>query len=581
MKTFVEVPAGVVVIRDLMREASYSDPRLYPEGVHELDRFVHSLHGSDNPDAPVYRLWALCLKSEILDYNAKYDDALKTVKEDGGAIEHQMRDAAAVDRKEGRLTRQKLWVLCFYAHCFYRTSTTAGYKRAMDLLALARKVLDSHFPESGLEPCFGLRARIAYSLGQVNRQMGLVTAARKEFVTSVECTRKRLEAKLKKYSGPMNEKTRLREQRFANFVTAKTFSFGLTWAANNEGALQRARGSAAAGLTMFLSTNDEVHKAYAKVMYAQILRSLSPPADSRLGVSPDLQEALQLLESVVKDPKTALRIVPQFFMRARYEYARALFLAGQLTEAEAETAEIYGADAAKDRHRVTAGALLIRILCSQGRTQNAVEVSDELYELINAGGKGSVDDVGRPNSNSTLDNPSKIEILLTRAETLMRLQAPPFSQIDSCLQQARELSKENPVSLAVCALQRSRFYALQEQTEYAKRSLQEWEHLGKLIESGLLRQLALDIRAEIEALESDLTLRLSDLEAKGYRGVEELVQRWAIRSLYAKFGADYLTDKHVQGFLGMSRENVRLWQKKLNYHPNPSSGPKNRRSRKS
>ena len=578
MKTLIEVPETVAAIRDLMREASYSDALLYPEGVKELDRFVLLLRGDDRIHAEVYRLWALCLKSEILDYYADYAGALQAVQKDGEAIEEQMKNGAGADGKEQQLLRQKLWVLCFYAHCFYRRSSPASYKRAMELLELTRKVLEKRFPETGPEPSYGLRARIAYSLGQVNRQMGRVIVARKEFVTAVECTRKRLEAKMKKYNGAMHEKIRTREQRFANFVTAKTFSFGLTWAANNEGALQRARGSAAAGFTMFLSTNDEVHKTYSKVMYAQILRSLSPPARGGREICPDLQEAIRLLKSVAEDEKSALRIVPHFFMRARYEYARALFLANHLSEAEKETKEIYRGKLTKERHRVAAGALLVRILASQHRNKEAMEVSDELYGLIKSQKTESrTGESKQLPAESGLDVPSRIEILISRAEALMKLDAPDFEEIDLCLMQARELSKENPVSLAVCALHRSRFYALQRQTENAKRSLEEWYQSGSSIESGLLRQLAEDIRGEIEALEEDLTVRLSDLRSKKYKGVEKILQRWAIRSLYGEFGADYLNEKNVKALLGMSAENVRQWQRKLDYNPNPQSGPTKRR----
>lgn len=499
-------------------------------------------------DAKVHRLWAQCLQAEILDYYARYADALGALGDDGRNLARALRRSELFKEKNKRLLRQQLWTVCFYSHCYYRDGR---YQKAEELLRLVRRELDSRLPIGKDEPSFGLRARVAYSLGQVYRQMGNVALARREFLSSVEFTRKRLEAKLEKYEEPDFESVRIREQKFANYVTAKIFSFGLTWAANNEGSLQRARGSAGAGFTLFLSTRDEVHTAYAKVMYAQILRSLAPPARATGSVNADLQEALTLLAPLCDPDRSPLRRVPRFLMRARYEYARALLLADRVGDAESVARDLHEKSTPQSRHFINSGVLLLRTLAEANRLSDAVAVSDNLAATADEHLEGAI----------------LAEVKISRAELLMRLPEVDFNEVDQCLTEAEGLARENPVSRAVCALHRARWRALQGHLDKAAHELRKWEQMGKAIENGLLRHLAKEVSAEIEGLESVLRITPEDLERGKLDGVTDMVHRWAIGRLHSRFGEDYLKEENVQELLGRGAGAVKGWQRDLNYRP--------------
>ncbi|MBL8293515.1 MAG: hypothetical protein JNN08_16835 [Bryobacterales bacterium] len=554
----VQIPQEVARIRDRLREADYSGSWLLETGVPALRDFILQLKnaGEHLLGANVHRLWAQCLQAEILDYYARYDDALQVLEEDGRKLARALQRRDLLSDKDKPLLRQQLWTVSFYSHCYYRQER---YQKAEELLKLVRRELDTRLPVSQDEPSFGLRARVAYSLGQVYRQMGSVGPARREFLSSVEFTRKRLESKLEKHKD--NHLVRLREQKFANYVTAKVFSFGLTWAANNEGSLQRARGSAGAGFTLFLSTRDEVHTAYAKVMYAQILRSLAPPTRATGSVSLDLQEALTLLAPLA-ELDSPLRLVPRFLMRARYEYARALLLAGRVSDAESVARDLHEKSQQQPRHFVNSGVLLLRTLSEANRLDDAVSVSDTLVAKA---------------ENHRLEGAILAEIKISRAELLMKLPAVDFDQIDQCLSEAENLARENPVSRAVCALHRARWRALQGQIDKATQELRKWEQMGKTIENGLLRQMAKEISTQVEGLESVLRITPEDLE-RGTKldGVIDMVHRWAIGRLYSRFGDAYKDEQNVQELLGYGKGAVTTWEKKLNYFP---GGKRQRRSK--
>ncbi len=557
----IRIPPDVAKTRDLLREADYSGSWLLASGVPALRDFIKNLRklGDHVRGSKVHRLWAQCLQAEILDYYARYDDAMQVLTEDGRSLAHALQRRELSTDKDKPLLRQQLWTVSFYSHCYYRQER---YQKAEELLKLVRRELDTRLPVAQEEPSYGLRARVAYSLGQVYRQMGNVGAARREFLASVEFTRKRLESKLEKYKAPEFRPVRMREQKFANYVTAKVFSFGLTWAANNEGSLQRARGSAGAGFTLFLSTGDEVHTAYAKVMYAQILRSLAAPARSTGMVSADLEEALGLLAPLSDPDLSPLRVVPRFLMRARYEYARALLLAGKVVEAEAVARDLHQRSSQQARHFINSGVLLLRILAEAHRLDEAVTVSDELVAKAN---------------DHKLEDTSRAEVMISRAEVLMKAPEAGLDEVDRCLSEAESLSKENPVSRAVCTLHRARWRALQGHADKASQELRKWEQMGKAIENGLLRQMAKDISAEVEGLESVLRIAPEDLDrGKKLDGVIDMVHRWAIGRLHSRFGEEYMKEENIKELLGRGKGAVENWQRDLNYYP----GGKRQRSKK-
>jgi tetratricopeptide (TPR) repeat protein len=122
--------------------------------------------------------------------------------------------------------------------------------------------------------------------------------------------------------------------KYANYIVAKAFSFGLAWASYQSGELQRALGAAAAGSALLETSNDLVHRAYAHVMYAQILAATIRPVRDGSRPPAELDEAISLLTPITTREKSPLTAVPKLLARAQYVLGHVYFLAGKYREAE-------------------------------------------------------------------------------------------------------------------------------------------------------------------------------------------------------------------------------------------------------
>jgi hypothetical protein len=195
---------------ELLREADYRDFWLRDTALATLEQY--SKDQKPNKDKSqvdeLYYLWCLCLQAEIRDYYEDYAKARQILEDEGKALKKQLRDnelgmpplvaqqgngardliesPGALPSQDAQkpLLRQQLWILILYAHCEYRSHK---WDEARALLLEIRRQVDRHFPLDETnpdEPSYGLRARIAYSLGQVGRRLSDL-GARSEFVSAI------------------------------------------------------------------------------------------------------------------------------------------------------------------------------------------------------------------------------------------------------------------------------------------------------------------------------------------------------------------------------------------------------------
>lgn len=543
-----------------LRQAEYDEAWLRNEALPSIERYAAALkrHAANfKSEDEIYYLWALCLQAEIHDYYGDRKAALNVLIKDGQRLEQQLPKGTlgySVSREfSPPLMRQQLWTLVFYAHCHYRS---VKMEDARALLKNINNYLDEHLPinPNNKEPSYGLRARVAYSLGQVARQMSDVSTARDQFILAIDFTKKRLTAKLGK-----PRTNRAREQTYANYIIAKAFVFGLAWASYHSGELQRGLAASAAGSAMLETTGDELHKAYAQVMYAQILTAQARPVGRGEDVPPELSHALDILEFLAEDPQSPLASFPKFRARAQYHLARALFTAGEYKRAEACARAVYDAEHSTnaDRWRLECASLLVRLLLKQERLEDARRQADQFMQLTE--------------ENNVSDNLCA-EAWLCRAEVLMQAEIMVENQVEKALAEAAALWKNNPLSLAVCTLQQARFFCLKKDVKSARHALSYWKARPANIEHGYVKELARNVTQEIVALEDVLEFTLQDLKDEQFAGLEKRLREWSIQQLFEVYGPAYLQDENVNELLGLSGRTVRYWKKQMNFNPRQKSG---------
>lgn len=548
----IPVPQELFEASRRLREANHSG-EWKEQAVSQLEQFAQALttRRPFSTEDEIYYLWSLCLQAEIHDYYGDYDLARLVLKATGPELEAKMNaDELGVSARtlkfSGSLLRQQLWTLVFYAHCFYRDGR---YKEAQDLLEnRIRGQLDRHLPLNTDEPSYGLRARVSYSLGQVKRQQADIAGVREEFMKSIEFTRKRLLAKLDLHS--KLEVVCQREKRYSNYFLAKAFAFGLAWASYNSGELDRARTSAAAGCALLEATEDEVYKAYAQVMYAQILIAKTPPIKPGQPNPPELQEAFSILQDLVEKPESALRRIPKFLARAQYALAGALFASGQYDRAESLAKTIYESTAKGSRWHLDCAALRIRILLRQEKIEEARRCSDEFLDLVH---------------EKNMPQNARAEALLCRAEVLLKSKSN-LEEIEKALNEAQALWVGNPLATVLVHLHRARLHVLQKNASAAHHELSQWKASERRIEQGYVHELARDVANEIAGINNSFIITAQDMKG-GYDSIEDDLKRWAIRLLYSQCGKDYLKNGNPQRILRKSPRTIREWQQKLDFDP--------------
>ena len=527
-KPHIEPPAEFFKTYERLREADYSDHWLLDTALDKIKAYAEQQKRfkTQSTQDEIYYLWALCLQAEILDYYERHEPMSDVLKEDGERLQKEMKAGmlgAQYSDPSKPLVRQKLWLLVLFAHCKYRLYQPED---ARQILQDVREQVNAHFPlekkKQQNEPSYGLRARIAYSMGQVLRHLSDLHA-REEFMQALYFTRQRLLAKTKKY-GYCPE----REQKYANYMVAKSFVFGLAWASFQGGELQRAMAAAAAGSSLLQSANDPVHRAYANVMYAQIMSAMAQPVRNNQAVPPGLTEAIALLEPLAHlDPppreESPLVIVPKLLARARYVLANAYFMAGRLTEAEMLARQVY-VGKSPGRWRLECAGLLIRILLLEGRIDEAQKFSQELQELA---------------KQEIVTDAQRAEAYLSNVEVLLKKNGKAKDPktdhlIEKELEKATKFAQGNPLLTAMCIAQRGRYYMRIRNKDKAHAELVLWETIAEKIENGYIKQMGIDLQEELGKIDFRLVIEPEEIQGKGdWKKVESQAKYWLLNVIYS------------------------------------------------
>lgn len=603
LKATIEPPPEFLRAYERLREANYSDPWLLDTALPIIAAYANEQrhHHRNSPGDEICYLWALCLQAEILDYYEKHKQMRIVLETQGNRLKNDMEDGMLgaghiAGPSTLLLRRQQLWLLVLYAHSKYRSNQP---QEARQILEAVRRQVNIYFPldrkKKPVEPSYGLRARIAYSLGQVLRHLSDLSA-REEFMTAIYFARQRLLAKTEKY-GYCPE----REQKYATFIIAKSFVFGLAWASFQGGELKRALGAAAAGSALLESSNDPVHRAYAHAMHAQVLSAIARPVRDAGPVPSDLQEAIDLLEPLadwrpgqknrtarVAAKPSPLRIVPKLLSRTRYVLANAYFAAGRLPDAEELAREVYDGKP-PGRWRLECAALLVRILLVEKRIDEAETFSGKLLDMVkekprSKANKESISDnqesgpgekarILAEARNETVTDAQRAEAYLCHVDVLLRkathVPEPKTDQlIEKQLEQAARLSEGRPLLIAMCIVQRGRYYMRLMEKDKAREQLALWDRIAGKIENGYIEQMGADFREDLAQLDDRLVIERNVVQGKGaWKEVEKKAMYWTFGAIYATAKPGKFTRNAREAFGGVAPNTLIKYMKKAGFRP--------------
>jgi tetratricopeptide (TPR) repeat protein len=265
------------------------------------------------------RLKGASVSFEVAEYFGHYDEATRYLEQEGPRAVECLRDlvdGARISEEEIRiLHKRRIWVAMAYAGGLYRHE---DYTKALEVLkgcTDAVRVLDP----AG-EDLFGTRARLAYSVGQVYRQLHRHEDARRRFEDAVFFANRRFTVKTAYADLPGcaarsvdGRRDFVQDRMLAHWTIGKSMALGLGWIAYTTGALSSANMLISAGYALLRPTRDGVHRAYATLLLGAVRRA-------RAG---DDVEQLQRAITLMEDAAEGLARHPTYTLHASYELALA------------------------------------------------------------------------------------------------------------------------------------------------------------------------------------------------------------------------------------------------------------------
>jgi tetratricopeptide (TPR) repeat protein len=515
-------------------------------------------------------LRGICIQSEIFDYYGDFENARAVIEEDGARASEDLKDQISVSRPAA-LYIQMIWVLVHFAHTIYRKGQLLAAEKQLrgcqeHLESLCRYQASDY---KLVDPAFGLRSRISYSLARVARQLGRLGDARTLYADAMRHQYQRLERKILIYSGV--HKRLASEQAYTNYAIAKCMGFGLAWISLRSGELTRAHASLSAARALLCSTKDEVHKGYVDLLYAQALRARAN------GTTDDLIESRRILHRLVFE-SAAFSEVKNYMVRAQLELARTYTFMGDADpkyyqEAKEQIKRVLGTmtmDHHDDRPwRFYAAILLSRIRRSEASAESGaskesaglrIKLANKsrslaLYALRRySGGESSI----RYRAGVALAEVYIQDATFVRNAKRFRSDEL-FDEAQKYLVQAADLASGNRLDVGVCHLHLARISARRGDFQRAIAEFQEWKKLAPDIENGFVLKLEREVRAEV-FVEGAFILTADSWPFK-YEDTHDALRGWLLDQAKIRLGTHFVRDAHKS--LGISRGTFFAWRDKL------------------
>jgi DNA-binding protein Fis len=451
------------------------------------------------------------------------------------AIKHQSIGFVFSERKV--LLEKALFCAC-YAHELQRRGEKQLALQIVEwLLDFVRKFM---VVEDEL-PCYGIQATLCYHVGSVLRKLEQHRRAELMFSEAIDLLYKRSQSRPDDLDDYFFV---LRKQAIIIGL-----GFGLTNLA--KGSLQRAEHALKTARSLLARSSDPVTPAYVELHCGVVERC-------RAGTNQDkLKSALLKLENA----RSSLPSHNRYQVRARWELAMAKTLLHDFAGARKDLAYVAAyAEKASDRK----WAANVHILQSRMlRMENNCSQALEEAEIAVQASDGYDCKIALP----------LIDALLTRGEALMAdaeekqsiaLYAVARADFDRALRYVLQQESgagdsdraSNPKIAAVCELRIAQTYARQGDENYAQSHFSEWSRLENQVEHGFVRELAKQVKDDIDKLSKNFVISATDEDEWGYTENVARLRQWLLKRVLRHTNQNY---SEAARLLGVQRATLYQW----------------------
>lgn len=523
-------------------ERAYRDTR-FDSYLKSAARHLHDyLQGIEKQET--YEYWkARTLEYELNDvFNLSHEINEKALL-DGQRIHDELRmrsvrwdKKTTLSMEEREILREKVLLCACRGNELKRQGEANS---ALDLFEWLMEFTTSKLKTVGF-PCYTTRATLCYHIGTSLRTLEQHRRAEAKYSEALDLlyTRgKRLE--------PSDHLFVIRKQ-------AMVVGLGFGWVNMTRGFLARAEHALTTARSMLASVNDPLVSSYVELLYGIIQRC-------RAGSN---KEKLEIVISQLQDTRRSFMYHPRYQARTCWELALAKTLIGDIPGAEKDLAfvSLQADRSANPKWQVNVHILRSRIYQRQKRIKEAV-IAAEM----------AVDKAKSPESKTILP---LVDAYITRGEAFLLLAdsatsdnhyvtaRDSFEKALQCVLNRKVPAGKpdyfsNPKIAAVCSLRIAQCYTRLSRHMHAKKHYAVWSMLEQHVEHEWVRELAREVKREIDNLAMDFSISASEHHRWNYSENAARLRRWLLTQSLRHTNQNY---SEAARLLGVQRATLYQWQ---------------------
>jgi len=473
------------------------------------------------------------IKEEVMKVGERLQDQLY-------AISAGWEEKADITPDERRLIKEKV---------IYVAGRANELKRAGELersLKLFLWLLDftTEKLKTDRTPLLGIRANLSYHVASVYRLLEQHDLAEEKYTKTLNL---------------LHERTKLRRENdyedhfFTVRKQAMAVGIGFGWVNLTRGFLRRAENALTTARSLLARSSDPIIPSYIELLYGTVMRCRAGSDKEKL------QDAIKVLRSALSEFEKHKHT--RYHPRACWELSLALHLAGKPEEAQAylDTVAEYAKKTKHPKWQTNVFIQQSRIFRGQGEYQKAlkeaklaVEKADScksMLPLIDAyitRGEANfyiIQNKGQYDSNYSVaraDFEHALNLLLKLGQSERKTELP-----------------SNPKIASVCHLRIAQCYTRENDAAKAREHFAAWEVLRSTVEHEWVRELAEQVKNEIEGLSMNFTISAKDLNEWDYSENVAKLRRWLLSQALLQTKKNF---SKAADLIGVKRATLYQWQ---------------------
>jgi tetratricopeptide (TPR) repeat protein len=518
----------------------------------ELYSFLNRVE-QDKKDEPEY--WhALGLLYELNDiFHLSEDigtDALnvgKHIQSELHELSDEWGDGASVPPAQCRLIQEKVIYCTYRGNQLKRSGDAEGAQKLFEWLF---DFTINKLKVDGVFPCWEVQANLAYNLGAVYRVLEKHDKAEEMYTLTLEYLRKKVEE--------IGEHD-VDDYFFSVRQQAMVVGIGYGWINLTRGFLHRAENALTTARAMLAHSRDPIISPYIDLLYGTIKRCRAG-SDRAM-----LDDAIAILERVREDFKehNHTRYVP----RACWELSLAFNEVNDIEQAEKhlDAVAAYAEQTKHPKWLTNVKILRSRISRRQDNLHKALAEAESAVE----------------NARACRSILPLMDAYITRGEAHLYIAkktnqreskyAVARSDFDNALRLVLEMGladlttglPSNPKIAAVCGLRIAQCYALEGNETKAREHYVGWDILRSNVEHEFVRELATQVKSEIESLSKNFTISAKDEKEWDYAENVAKMRRWLLTQALRQ------TKNYTEAakLIGVKRATLYQWQEASSAQP--------------